>query len=305
MYFIVVGHTFPIGYKSIYAFSVPLFFILSGFVWKERKFDRKYFRDSVIQIGVPMVIYALAYTLFKIWHGRLWSAITVKAVSYWLLEIACGFQGETGGFQELNLPGLNVCWFLYSLLILRLAFSILLPLQRKWLIPITIAISVYWGYNEIEFCNAWADAVLMYPFFYLGRWLGNYRERIEKFNVRSWFSILFLISSIIVLWFLPDFNDWPKVYMNSYGLNYFLFLIGIFSGTYIIFVVARLLPDKFIVPLMLIASGNILTLGTHLFWIHLFHKLPINGSMIQYVYAVIIMVIAYPGAKLANNHFPI
>lgn len=35
MYFIVAGHFFPIGYKYIYVFNVPLFFILSGFLCKK------------------------------------------------------------------------------------------------------------------------------------------------------------------------------------------------------------------------------------------------------------------------------
>lgn len=32
IYFIIVGHIFPVGKEFVYAFSVPLFFLISGFL---------------------------------------------------------------------------------------------------------------------------------------------------------------------------------------------------------------------------------------------------------------------------------
>lgn len=34
IYFIIAGHCFGPGYKIVYAFSVPLFFVISGFLYK-------------------------------------------------------------------------------------------------------------------------------------------------------------------------------------------------------------------------------------------------------------------------------
>ena len=35
MFFIIYGHLFSYGYPYVYAFNVPVFFILSGFLFKE------------------------------------------------------------------------------------------------------------------------------------------------------------------------------------------------------------------------------------------------------------------------------
>lgn len=37
MYFIVLGHFFSIGSAYVYVFNVPLFFIVSGFLYKYDK----------------------------------------------------------------------------------------------------------------------------------------------------------------------------------------------------------------------------------------------------------------------------
>ena len=35
MFFIIYGHLFTYGYQYAYAFNVPVFFVLSGFLFKE------------------------------------------------------------------------------------------------------------------------------------------------------------------------------------------------------------------------------------------------------------------------------
>ena len=44
MYFIIAGHLFPKGYTYIYIFNVPIFFIISGFLYKYENSNIYFFK---------------------------------------------------------------------------------------------------------------------------------------------------------------------------------------------------------------------------------------------------------------------
>ena len=52
IYFIVLGHFFSIGYKFIYVFNVPLFFLISGFLCKKEK-DNRYTPNTTKNSTLP------------------------------------------------------------------------------------------------------------------------------------------------------------------------------------------------------------------------------------------------------------
>jgi fucose 4-O-acetylase-like acetyltransferase len=54
MYFIIAGHLFPIGYTYIYAFSVPLFFLISGFLYKQEHSNYIFWKKIALNYIVPL-----------------------------------------------------------------------------------------------------------------------------------------------------------------------------------------------------------------------------------------------------------
>lgn len=59
MYFIIVGHMFPIAATTIYAFSVPLFFVLSGFLSKQENMNTVFWRKLWKGLIIPMIFICL------------------------------------------------------------------------------------------------------------------------------------------------------------------------------------------------------------------------------------------------------
>ena len=44
MYLIVLGHFFAIGHKFVYVFSVPIFFVISGFLSKREANQKEFWK---------------------------------------------------------------------------------------------------------------------------------------------------------------------------------------------------------------------------------------------------------------------
>lgn len=97
MYFIVLGHMFPKGLEFIYAFSVPLFFLLSGFTTSRKQTDESAVTGVVIRLGLPMVVYAALACLWTIASDSLWEDLTPGDAIDWAMDILLGFQGQWGG----------------------------------------------------------------------------------------------------------------------------------------------------------------------------------------------------------------
>ena len=107
MFFIIYGHLFSYGYSYVYAFNVPVFFILSGFLFKEDQPASVFWYKVWWQLVVPMLAISVlnnTYLIVNDWlHHRLDSSRFLFPVG--LL---------TGQHRFLE-----VCWFIYTLVLLK------------------------------------------------------------------------------------------------------------------------------------------------------------------------------------------
>lgn len=109
MFFIIYGHLFTYGYQYAYAFNVPVFFVLSGFLFKEDQSASEFWRKLWWQLAVPML------------------AICVLNNTYLIINDLLHHRLDTPRF-------LDVCWFIYTLILLKIiSFFVriaVLPLLR-------------------------------------------------------------------------------------------------------------------------------------------------------------------------------
>lgn len=56
MYFIIAGHIFPVGNEYIYVFSVPLFFMMSGFLGHREDDVRVFWSKLWRNLILPCII---------------------------------------------------------------------------------------------------------------------------------------------------------------------------------------------------------------------------------------------------------
>ena len=120
---VVIGHITSEGsliHTAIYSFHMPLFFILSGMTMKPTKLKQA-FGVSIFQerkLIVQYIIWSVFYTLFDI-------------VTYGMLEHT--FRWGTvfwDSYQTVVMHGINVLWFLSTLLIIKV-FVRTLDLQKE------------------------------------------------------------------------------------------------------------------------------------------------------------------------------
>lgn len=306
MFLIVVGHMFPTDYEIINTFSVPLFFIISGMLAKpvDPTMPTPFWRKTWAGLIAPMLIYcSLSMLYYRAANGTL-ADTTMSGLWEWARGILSGRQG---GNRPGTYPGLSACWFIYSLIVIRAAHHYVPRRLQLWvLLPMSIVLPMIWHVYQISFQNAWANAVVCYPLFIAGTMLRPYLDRMGRFNAKSPVALLSAAAALAVVWMLPDYNGWPELYLNYYGRYYWLFLLGSVAGTYLIFVLARLLSDRLSGLIATLAAGNILILGLHqipmaIFW----DPLGIHHPLACALAAAAIMAVMLPLIWLSRRYFPL
>lgn len=114
MYLIVYGHFTSYGHKFIYIFSVPLFFVISGFLFKHEvsfgNFLKKNFYNLIVPMFIMVFLIQIRNELALAFRG------TFDFSQVWQI-----FIGIFIGNQKI----IGTCWFLYSLFIIKFLVSVL------------------------------------------------------------------------------------------------------------------------------------------------------------------------------------
>ncbi len=163
---VVVGHIVP-GILSviIYMFHMPLFFLISGFLFKAGKDQRVYFVEKIQHLIVPYFSFLLlVYIAPKIYHivsrGDGWGAWLTLAEN-----VVMGGRDLTGTA--------GVFWFVTCLFLTQQVFSYLMAhlSQKMMLIVVFIAyvLSLVNSYFNAFWLPLNANVILAaLPFFYVG-----------------------------------------------------------------------------------------------------------------------------------------
>lgn len=167
MVLIVWGHCSPSHLSAfVYAFDVPLFFWVSGYLTKNKVLLwRDFTRKTFLALVVPMVLICLIALLFSALLGRSqWSNFPMS-----LLLVLSGFHSWDG------LPGCGAMWFVYSLVIIRVVHNMT---AGKYKIQLLVSVffliaCAFISKQEMGIGNAWVDVLMAYPFFFLGNWCAN------------------------------------------------------------------------------------------------------------------------------------
>ena len=169
MFAIILGHFFPSTIQYVtYAFSVQLFFVVSGFLFK-RSVDKQTFWNKNIQ-GLIVPYFILG--------GVNWAFTTMRTLD--VDTICCSSIGLCMGISNVdNHGGCGGLWFVVTLLLLKIVFQYLNLRKATMLILVMIPlIFVYrrsiigrsfefWGFS---FCNIF----IAYPFFLIGYLLSEF-----------------------------------------------------------------------------------------------------------------------------------
>lgn len=299
MYFIILGHFFPSYASYIYAFNVPLFFIVSGVLSKKEHSFKTFIIKSLYNLIIPVCIIMIIQYI-----GDIALNPNISFGTKSLMRFANAIIGMHGIHYS---GGLGTCWFIYTLFLLKLSYQIFPKQILQVLLILLPVIAVLLIKNKIAPGNAILNATIAYPFFWFGTFLHRYLNTLNNINLCQKTFILACIS-LFMLIIIGRFNWTFYMYLNAYGRYLLLAIIGGIAGTYIVYIMSILSEHYFKTNkyLKLLSVGSIVILGFHYNFIDLVHLYEINTNDYNVIlYSLIIMLLFIPINMFFEKYCPI
>lgn len=303
MYFIIAGHCWVPGNKYIYVFSVPCFFIISGFLSHREENGKVFWKKLFYNMVLPMLILlvlGLAFHNLQMYvnHDFHWSYL-------WK-----GFLLAFAGMQGQNYPagGLQALWFVYTLCLCKIILQYT-PRNKEKLISLILiflglAGACILSSRDVELYNAYADVLLAYPFYYIGYLFRHFKLSINTASGKVLVPMAF-ISSVIV-YICGRYNDPVMLYRCSYGSSLTLCLIGGLAGTCFVYIVSKYAAQLFNkLNISILGGGTIVILGLHYIIIVVCNNIYRLSGVSLYVLSLAILLAFIPINQIVKKYIPI
>lgn len=292
------------GYLS--SFRLPLFFIISGFVRKNK--STVSFRDFIHKSTKRLLIpyFVLSTALFVLWFfvGRHYGA----GGDYNPLKNFLGIFYSQGGpqYMDWGIP----MWFLTALFCVLFIDFFVARLQTKWQY-ISLFVFVLIGYFIFRIIGVhlpWSFdvALVVYPFYYLG-------ARIKEKNILKRVSnskrILIAGISFFIHLILSQYNSNVAFYYGEYENIPLMFINGLLGFIWIFFLFSLLPSHRFVTWL---GRNTLPVLAFHLTAMSFIKAVLLFGfnqeisSSIPYyfIYSFLQILLLVPLILILNKHIP-
>lgn len=243
---VVAGQTLDLTIaKYIFWFHMPLFFFISGYLYKEKYNYLSFFKNKFFHLIVPYISFLILFSLptVAIYIYEILQTKQLESV-YQLLSFV--FKQVYGG--QILTGSFTVFWFVTCLFFTQQLYNFIYTKFGNYnsLINIIVlnfyclAIIDCWFFNDIKF--PWnVNVVLMaLPFYWFGHMVS---KKAVIFNYKKLLPLaifIFLSQFLIDNWFLLDIKFDMK--SSSYGLpifNLFIAVSGIIIAQYLAKLVSR------------------------------------------------------------------
>jgi fucose 4-O-acetylase-like acetyltransferase len=233
VFLVVVAHL-PFRFNpEIYLFHMPLFFILSGWLYKKRSIGDE-FKRSFKSLMAPYLIYSALMFIsnYFIYHYDFrWLA------QQWLL-----------GNWEVLVPAYRPLWFLLSLFSMRILMAICKDNAWKVSILLFLGAVVYVRsrfYQESFDPFQWSTTAFCFIFFVIGTLKDKYDTFLygKMKNLKAIHYLLWMIPLIV----LGKLNGPPSVnvFRTRFGLDSLPFLTTALGLSYLFVMVIRCKLDRY------------------------------------------------------------
>lgn len=299
MYFIVSGHFFSFGDKYIYVFSVPLFFVISGFLSKKETNLRAFWNKIWFNYAVPLLLISTINYSIGCFDLLIKGKLEFMTFVWFVRNVMFGLNA-----------GFGVCWFVYTLILLKIIFQFC-PNRNCFYLLTPLMLFFTYVYNHIDLTgypfflkepNVFVCVFTAYPFFALGVFANQYRNLLNTYN-KNGVIISLLFISLALLYLSGKCNDYVLMHKCGYGGNLLWFLMGGIAGSCFVFALSKLLriTSK---SINIISIGTIIILGFHFYFINWIREI-LSESYLDYAFAAIILMLFIPIILLAEKYFPL
>ena len=302
--FVVYAHMMLPYNNIIFIFHMSLFFLLSGFFYKQDSCLKKLVIKKINTLIIPSLFFYLLgyfrYVFLNYWDFRSFSTIDFSS-------IFAIFTGNEKGMWEVNFP----IWFLISLFHIHIIYYTISKfvtnvILKDIVVFILLLISIWLGINKIDLPYFFDSALFGLLFFHIG-------NRISKYNLfRSktkfdWY-LIFIFAFIFILLISKEISP-CDISFNQIEGSIFMFFAECFSIIFFLFFLAKRI--SYIKFVNFLGFNSLIILGIHMevlfFMSRVFNKLNIDQSNFLIggvVMLSIILLIFIPIIFLLNKYLP-
>lgn len=287
--FVVWGH-FASGNnlvcRFIYSFHVPLFFLISGYLYKQVKKPSTLISSNFKRLIVPYLVLGGGVAFFK---------ILLLIIRNSNISCICDvfYQYATG----------DIAWFLIGLFFCRVVFNYIPPKVVLFIFFLyTILMPFTNTTNFLQSYFQWIPrTILCLPFYLIGLLL----KSIKIPNRNSYIGI---ISFIILIALIYTNNCSPLRYIDSYYVLIIFFLQALLG------IITFYNLSQFVrLPRIVIHNISFTTLiiyTCHYYFLEVFNivkfhvSLPLNNGLISFIIALVVMWILYRPSLFIMKNYP-
>lgn len=237
---VIIGHT-PFFYQTainlIYSFHMPLFFILSGFLYNQDKYSKMPFREVLLKRVKAYLVPYLQLGIINIVLNSIFDLVflrQVKSVKDILVQLYGYFICDTNYF-----PDFAALWFLLCLFVATMMFWFImkLPFRFAGIVSVAcmaIAYCTYLCFGEFQLPFRIFPAFMGVFFMFVGYFLKKY-DVFTLVDKKKWmYIILFVCTAIgLVSAFL---NGYVSMNSNKYEQLYLYLCSSVFLSVALMFV---------------------------------------------------------------------
>lgn len=291
---VVWAHISPIFQKEIFLFHMPLFFMISGALYKQKGIKKELLNSSQ-SLLLPYLIYNLLYMMpLPLGGERSWHSV---------INILLGNQEQ---LCYVMVP----LWFVVALFVMRAICSIKkINLYIFGIIGLLLSVILF-GIIQVDQTNDYFQlktVIFCMPFFAMGGAtfrLCNYTNSKNKYLVLSLSLVCMAAVFAIGMCNAPD--KLYNVYHCRYGTNIFFYYFASSIVCLSLFVlVSRFLTNVRCLYVETISKGTLLILCLHMpiYWKipHLFD----NEMLTAILNMIIIILVTYVLIRLSEKYLPI
>lgn len=304
MFFIIAGHCWVPENQYIYVFSVPCFFIISGYLTHTEENPMIFWKKLFWNMVIPMLIYLIVnlcfYNLQMLVNGTFHLSNLYKGP---LLSLI-GMQGE-----NYTAGGLKALWFVYTLCLCKIIYQYLPTNTYKY--PITFLlvtaclIGCLWiNHNGFVVMNSAINVLIAFPFFILGNLFRYFSTQLNK--ICNFTDFFVLIAALYLTYICGKYNGLELLYKCSYGNNLLLCIVGGISGTAVVLVVSKWCSRIFkSLNIGILGGGTLTILGLHPILIVVFNNILRLSGWTLYIESIFIFLLFIPINIIVKKYFPL
>mgnify|MGYP004612664193 CR=1 FL=1 len=287
--FMIMGHQYYGEYfdKWIHAFHMPMFFLISGFLYHRPNILKKSIYNKVKSLLIPYVFFAFIHLTIMYIKNLLFGG-TVKNLHLYIYHILI-----------INTEGLPICgaiWFLTALFFATIMFIVIDTYIPKTVIKvICVLISVYMGLiipnKGIRLPLALDVSLVGVGLLFIGKTLRSIYEkiRIQKNCLLAVFGILGMVFGSIII----NFNSIVNMRLGVYGIVVFFFINAVIM-TISLYLLCFMMSSKknFIInELSFIGQYSVVYLGFNQLILILLKKINVTDLYLNFCIKIISLIL--------------